>query len=257
MTEYKKVLDFIKELGAYQLEHFETGHTIETKTNIHDLVTEVDTESERRIVEFIEANYPDHAILGEEGTDKKTQSQYQWIVDPLDGTVNYAHGFPIFAISMALEKNGEFVFGAIYAPKLQELYYAQAGRGAFLNDKPIGISQCQTLEEALLGTGFAYVRGGKYDNLQYFNHFYPISRGIRRPGSAAFDLACVAAGRLDGFWEFHLKPWDVAAGKGIIREAGGMIIDLSSEETGSSLVAGNKKMSSLIYAELKKAGFQQ
>jgi myo-inositol-1(or 4)-monophosphatase len=250
--DFTKVLNLIREVGEYQLENFEKAHIIETKSNVHDLVTEVDKESERRINEFLEREYPDHSVLGEEGTDRVGSSEYKWIVDPLDGTVNYAHGFPIFAISLALEKNGEFVFGAIYVPKLNEMYRAEKGKGAYLNDRKIQVSDCESLNEALVATGFPYVRSGPYDNIHYFNHMYRITRGIRRPGSAAFDLACVAAGRIDGFWEFNLKPWDAAAGMGIIREAGGKVIDLTSEERGTALTAGNSGICDEIYSELKK-----
>lgn len=252
MKDYIKVLDFIRKIGEFQLENFEELHVIETKANINDLVTEIDKESERRITEFIEENFPEHSILAEEGTEKEKSSEYKWIIDPLDGTVNYAHGFPIFAISMALQKNGEFLFGAIFAPKLDELFWAEKGKGAYLNQRRIHVSDCDSLDKALLATGFPYVRNGPYDNLQFFNHFYQITRGLRRPGSAAFDLACVAAGRLDGFWEFNLKPWDVAAAVGIVAEAGGKIIDLSSEEAGTAVVAGNEEMTALIYEELQK-----
>ena len=252
MKELYKVLDFIKEIGDFQLENFEKIHVIETKSSIHDLVTDIDKESERRITEFLEEVFPEHSILAEEGTRKDKQSEYMWIIDPLDGTVNYAHGFPIFAISMALHKNDEFVFGAVYLPKLDELFWAEKGKGAYLNQRRIHVSDCESLEKALLATGFPYVRSGPYDNLQFFDHFYHITRGLRRPGSAAFDMACVAAGSVVGFWEFNLKPWDVAAAAGIIIEAGGKVLDLSSEEAGTAVVAGNEKMVSQIYAELRK-----
>lgn len=250
--DFLKVLDFIKEVGEYQLENFEKAHIIETKSNPNDLVTEVDKESERRLTEFIEANFPEHSIIGEEGTSKIKNSPYKWIVDPLDGTVNYAHGFPIFSISVALEKNDEFVFGAVYVPKLAEMFRAEKGKGAYLNDRKIKVSDCPSLSQALVATGFPSKKSGPYDNIHYFNHMYPITRGIRRPGSAAFDLVCIAAGRMDGFWEFSLKPWDVAAGVGIIEEAGGKVIDLSSEERGSTVIAGNSHISDEIYKELKK-----
>ena len=250
--DFLKILDFIKEIGKYQLDNFEKVHVIETKSNANDLVTEVDKESERRITEFIEENYPDHSIIGEEGTSKIKNSPYKWIVDPLDGTVNYAHGFPIFSISIALEKDDDFIFGAIYVPKLDEMFRAEKGKGAYLNDRKIKVSDCPELKQALVATGFPSQKSGPYDNIHYFNHMYRITRGLRRPGSAAFDLACVAAGRFDGFWEFNLKPWDIAAGVGIIAEAGGKVIDLSSKERGSTVVAGNSHISDEIYAELQK-----
>ncbi len=250
--DFLKMLDFIKEIGKYQLDNFEKVHVIETKSNANDLVTEVDKESERRITEFIEENYPDHSIIGEEGTSKIKNSPYKWVVDPLDGTVNYAHGFPIFSISVALEKDDDFIFGAIYVPKLDEMFRAEKGKGAYLNDYKIKVSDCPELSQALVATGFPSKKSGPYDNIHYFNHMYPITRGLRRPGSAAFDLACVAAGRIDGFWEFNLKPWDVAAGVGIIAEAGGRVIDLSSKERGTTIIAGNPNISDEIYMELKK-----
>ena len=256
VEEIQPLLEMIRSVGAYQLERFEQAHVVETKSNIHDLVTDVDRESEAKIVRFLEERYPGHSILGEEGTQDDRKSDFLWVVDPLDGTVNYAHGFPIFAISVALQFKGKPVLGAIYAPKLNEMFWAIKGMGAFLNDRKIHVSPCERLEEALVGTGFAYVRDGRFDNLKYFNHFYRITRGIRRPGSAALDLACVAAGRLDGFWEFNLQPWDVAAGILLIEEAGGTIIDLSSLEAGSALIAGNEVMVKNIFRELKKAGYE-
>lgn len=255
--EYRAILDLIKEVGDYQKDNLNKEHIIESKSNKNDLVTEVDKESERRIREFLLKNFPNDSILGEEGTNHQGTSDYTWIVDPLDGTVNYAHGFPIFAISVGLEKgrqglqSGDFVFGAIHVPMLNETFWAEKGRGAWLNGRQLKVTDCQSLDQALLATGFAYIRSGPYDNINYFNHMYKITRGIRRPGAAAFDLACVAAGRLDGFWEFNLSPWDVSAGKGIIEEAGGRVIDLSAADRGSSLVAGNAQLANKIYNELK------
>ena len=256
--EYRALLAMVQELGVYQKENLNKAHTIESKSSDYDLVTEVDKESERRIRNFLLKNFPKDSILGEEGTNHEASSGYTWIVDPLDGTVNYAHGFPIFAISIGLEKGreglkrGDFVFGLIHIPVLDETFWAEKGKGTWLNGKKISVTDCQDLDQALLATGFAYVREGPYDNIPFFNHMYKITRGIRRAGAAAFDLACVAAGRFDGFWEFNLSPWDVSAGMGIIEEAGGKIVNLSASDRGSSLIAGSKILSDKIYNELKK-----
>lgn len=189
-----------------------------------DLVTEMDVASEKLILDAIRTSFPDHAILAEEsGAAVETAGGYKWVVDPLDGTTNYAHGLPIFCVSIGLEKDGDPVLGVIYAPVLDEMYAAEAGKGATLNGKPIRVSEVTELQRSLLVTGFPYDVRVKATNLKHFGSFIHEAQAVRRLGSAAIDLAWVAAGRFDGFWEPRLAPWDLCAGACIVREAGGLV----------------------------------
>jgi myo-inositol-1(or 4)-monophosphatase len=198
---------------------------VELKGEIN-LVTEVDRICEQRIVEIIQKTFPEHNILTEETPMPEGSSPYRWIIDPLDGTTNYAHGYPFFCTSIALEFEGAIILGAIYDPLLDELFTAQQDHGAFLNGERISVSATPRLIEALLCTGFPYdLRESSVNNMDHFNNFIMEARAIRRDGSAALDLCYVAAGRFDGFWELKLNPWDVAAGKLIVEEAGGMVTD--------------------------------
>lgn len=196
-----------------------------------DLVTSVDRECERTIVETIQRNYPDHSILAEEETDLEgAQHEYRWIVDPLDGTTNFAHGYPQFCISIALEHHGQVIVGLVYDPLRRECFRAIKDRGATLNGSPIRISEVNELDKALLATGFPYDRRENADfYLSFFKVFLIRCQGIRRNGSAALDLCYVACGRIDGFWELKLKPWDIAAGVLIVAEAGGTLSDFSGK----------------------------
>ena len=204
--------------------------TIDYKGTI-DLVTSVDQESERTIVNFIHGKFPEHSILAEEETDLRgAQYEYRWIIDPLDGTTNFVHGYPQFCVSIALEHNSRVVIGLVYDPIRGECFKAALGQGATLNDKPIRASTTVELGKSLLATGFPYDRRD-FANfyLTYFKAFMIRCQGIRRSGSAALDLCYVACGRLDGFWELKLKPWDIAAGALIVTEAGGMLSDFSGK----------------------------
>ena len=193
-----------------------------------NLVTEMDMRSERTIVEMLRVAFPDHGIIAEEETKLSNASGYTWIIDPLDGTTNYAHGYPCFAVSIALRHEDDVVLGVVYDPMRDELFSAQKGLGAYLNGKQIKVSQVDTLIKSLLATGFPYDRKmSNKNNMNYFHGLLMASQEVRRDGSAALDLCYVAAGRLDGFWELKLKPWDVAAGSLVVHEAGGMISDLS------------------------------
>jgi myo-inositol-1(or 4)-monophosphatase len=193
-----------------------------------NLVTEMDMRSERAVVERVLASFPDHCILAEEETMNRSGSGFTWIIDPLDGTTNYAHGYPCFSVSIALEREGEIILGVVYDPMRNELFSAQKGDGAFLNGKQIRVSSADTLIKSLLATGFPYDRKvSEKNNLVYFHDLLMASQEVRRDGSAALDLCSVACGRFDGFWELKLKPWDVAAGSLIAREAGGSVSDLS------------------------------
>ncbi len=202
-----------------------------TEKSRHDFVTEVDRLTERAIIDTLLQSYPDHGILAEE-SGQSAPAEYQWIIDPLDGTTNFLHGFPQFAISIALRRGDRLLHGVIYDPVRQDLFTASDGAGAQLNGKRIRVSRRRSIKAALLGTGFPF--GGRIDTLGIYlrtlHALIPHSAGIRRAGAAALDLAWVAAGRLDGFWEFGLSPWDMAAGTVLIREAGGIVTDLEGRE---------------------------
>lgn len=193
-----------------------------------NLVTEMDMRSERAVVETLLASFPDHSIIAEEETTIRNGSDFTWIIDPLDGTTNYAHGYPCFSVSIALEQGEDIILGVVYDPMRDELFSAQKGKGAFLNGKPIRVSGIDTLIKSLLATGFPYDRKvSDRNNMDHFRDLLMASQEVRRDGSAALDLCSVAAGRFDGFWELKLKPWDVAAGSLIVTEAGGRVTDLA------------------------------
>lgn len=209
--------------GRYQKYRFASVLNVEMKGD-KDLVTEVDKESERLIVEHLLSCFPDHDIVAEENAYALKGSRFRWIIDPVDGTTNYAHGFPWFCASIGLELDGELVAGVIYNPVYGELFTATRGGGAFLNGARLSVSGRAPLKNTLLGTGFPYdCATDPANNFAAFIAFQKSARGIRRAGAAALDLAYVAAGRLDGFWELKLKPWDVAAGVLLVREAGGTV----------------------------------
>ena len=213
----------VKASGAIQKEWLRKEKRIELKGEIN-LVTDVDRRCEQRIIEIIRMTFPEHNILTEETSMPQLPSPFRWIIDPLDGTTNYAHGYPRFCTSISLEKEGRVILGAVYDPLLDELFTAQQGEGAFLNGERIAVSATDQLINALLCTGFPYdLRESRENNLDCFNRFIMEARAIRRDGSAALDLCYVAAGRFDGFWELKLHPWDVAAGKLIVEEAGGRV----------------------------------
>ena len=218
---------------------------VESKT-ANDFVTEVDRAAEAAIIDVLREAYPDHGILAEESGQTGHQSEHQWIIDPLDGTTNFLHGFPQYAISIALARNGVVEQAVVYDPVGNDLYTASRGAGAFLNDRRIRVSQRSRMIEALIGTGFPFREGDDIDTyLAMFREVAAKTAGIRRPGSAALDLAYLAAGRYDGFWELGLSPWDIAAGGLLVQEAGGLISDLAGEsdflKTGN-LVAGTPKI---------------
>ncbi len=251
-TRLEQIIALVKEVGAMQIDNFEKKHQIAKKSTRFDLVTEVDKLSEKMITDFIGARYPEDSILAEESGRVDGQSEYTWVVDPLDGTTNYSHRFPVYSISIGLQRGDQAVLGVVYAPMMGELFHAVRSRGAFLNGQPIAVSGCANLEDSLLGTGFLYTGSGLDNNLLQFNHLCPMVQGIRRTGSAAYDLCCVAAGIYDGFWEYRLHPWDVAAATLIIEEAGGSVIYLSREGLNVSLVAGNRQICDQIQVELQK-----
>ena len=211
------------EAGKLLMDKFETGIRVEFKGK-YDLVTEADRQAEALIIKLIRERYPDHDFLAEEGDYSESGSDYRWIIDPLDGTTNYAHCFPWFAVSIALEVKGRLELGVVYNPYVGDFYVAERGCGAFLNERRLQVSTIDTLERSLLATGFAYDhKKCKENNYDYFTRFQKEAQACRRPGAASLDLASVAAGRFDGFWELKLKPWDLAAGILLIEEAGGLV----------------------------------
>ncbi|HHV64228.1 MAG TPA: inositol monophosphatase [Peptococcaceae bacterium] len=257
MAQFQTILQdvkrWVREVGKIQRENlWKQNLLIETKSSEVDLVTEIDKLSEEYFLKAIGENYPEHSILSEEaGENEKTGTLYRWIIDPLDGTTNYAQGLPIFAISVALQYQQETVLGVIYVPMLDLLFEAIKGQKAYVNGKRIKVGAKSDLKECLLSTGFPYDQAQNPDNnTNYFSHFVPLTRGIRRLGSAAYDLANVAAGILDGHWELNLNLWDVAAGFLLVEEAGGKVI-LLEDKRGVSFVAGNSVVADKIYQEIR------
>lgn len=239
-----QMLDFARacarEAGRIQLSYFRGAHlNIETKFNLHDVVTVADKESERYIVDAIAKSYPDHAVLGEESGMHAGHSDYRWVIDPLDGTTNYSQGLPVFSVSIALQYRGETLLGVVYAPYLDELYEACRGRGARLNGRPIRVSDKSDTQRSVVATGFPIDKDRNPDNnLDNLSRILPRVRGVRRMGSAAYDLCAVAAGFLDGYWELNLHEWDVCAGTLIVTEAGGEVRAFRTDRN-ISIVAGN------------------
>jgi len=218
-----------QEAGRLQKERLWSDFAVDFKGDI-DLVTEVDRACEELIVSRLRGAFPGHGFLAEEEGFQRGDSPYKWIIDPLDGTTNFAHGFPWFCVSIALEFQGELVLGVIYHCMMDELFTARKGGGAFLNGRPIRVSTRAPLRQALVATGFPYdVARDNENNFGNFIELQLAARGVRRAGAAALDLAYVAAGRLDGYWELKLKPWDVAAGTLLVAEAGGRVTNQAGE----------------------------
>jgi myo-inositol-1(or 4)-monophosphatase len=217
--------------GADQLKkYFDGTFEIQSKSRLNDLVTEVDKKSETAIIDVIQDEYPNHFILSEEVGEMSTDSNVKWIIDPIDGTVNFAHGIPICCVSIGIEMDGKLLMGAVFNPFMNELFFAEKGKGAFLNNKPLKVSDNANVKKACLVTGFPYrwVEVGK-DPIKVFERFIRMGLPVRRLGSAAIDLCWVAAGRFDGFWEYNLNPWDIAAGYLIIEEAGGTVTNFNGD----------------------------
>lgn len=253
--DYLCVLEDIKELarkvGQVQLEKLKTSFSFQQKSTDIDIVTEVDLLSEGMIIEHLHQHYPNYSVLSEESGLAARQEEYCWVIDPLDGTTNYLHGFPAFAVSIALLHRDESVLGVVYVPKLNEMFTAIRSEGAYLNDDRISVGKTTTLRAALLSTGFPYDKLTSPDNnLDLFNAIIKDIQGIRRTGSAAFDLCNTASGRIDGYWELKLSKWDIAAGELIVREAGGELLtsrlQKSEKELGYNVIAGNSEMVRLL-----------
>lgn len=252
----EKYLDFslsiAKDCGKIISKSFRKAHSVKYKGPV-DIVTEVDIASQHLAIGNIRKAFPHHSILAEEeGVDIRNKTGFKWIIDPLDGTTNYAHGIPIFCFSIALEIDSEVVLGCAYNPVLKELFYAIKGKGAYFNGRRITVSKTDCLEKSLLSTGFPYDKKTNPDN--NIDHFKDVSvsvRGIRRLGSAVLDLCYTAAGFLDGYWELSLKPWDMASGSLIVREAGGVVSDFCKKPHNiynKKILASN----GLIHDELAK-----
>jgi myo-inositol-1(or 4)-monophosphatase len=217
-------------------------HSISYKGAV-DLVTESDRQSQDVIVGFLSERFPDHDILAEEGLSELRGSEYRWVIDPLDGTTNFAHGFPVFSVSIALQRQGETCVGIVFDPTRNDMFTAQRGEGAELNGRRISVSKTPDLDHSLLATGFPYdIRESRDNNLDHFADLAVRAQAIRRCGSAALDLCYLACGRFDGFWELKLAPWDVAAGLLMVTEAGGRATDFSGgppDPSGAETVASN------------------
>ncbi len=246
MSNYIKFVETTaREAGTLLKKMLPREHRIDFKGEI-DIVTEADCMSEKLLIHRIQKNFPQHDILTEESAGIQNGSDFRWIIDPLDGTTNYAHGYPVFCVSIALEIQGVIRCGAIYNPVLDEMFTAEAEGGAFLNGRPLAVSSTNELSRSLMATGFPYdIRESEDNNIHYFIVMAKNAQAIRRAGSAALDLAYVAAGRFDGFWELKLRPWDTAAGWLMVKEAGGMVTDIFGKGyrlTSAHILASNGKI---------------
>lgn len=251
----EKAIEAAQKASQVHKHYQDKGFAIETKTSDFDLVTEADKEAEKVILEHLLGAFPDHSYLAEE-SGRSGSGSHCWIIDPVDGTINYAHNFPFYCVSIGLEIDGEIVLGVILDTSRDELFTAVRGDGAHLNNKPIRVSDSKTLTTSLLSTGFSYCVERRNENLHYLVKTIGKGLPIRRSGSAALDLAYVACGRFDGYWELKLSPWDVAAGSLILTEAGGVITDLDKTPFSihtDSLIATNghihDELLSVLHAE--------
>lgn len=247
----RTVSEIARRAGALLLEYFARGVKTEYKgVGTVDVVTEADRASEKIIVESLRNAFPDHGIVGEEGSRTHPTGEYLWYVDPLDGTTNFAHGFPVFCVSIGLAKNNEVIAGVVFDPTRNELFAAERGSGATLNDKRIRVSQVATLGESLLGTGFPSKKRHLNPNIHFYHQLTLKSHGLRRAGSAALDLSCVASGRYDGYWEFNLNAWDTSAGVLLVEEAGGRITHVDGTKFDVALSRDVLATNGLIHQEL-------
>lgn len=218
-------MDIAREAGALLANFFERRPSFELKGEF-DLVTEADRASERLIVERLRNHFPNHGIVAEEGGGHTAPSEYRWHVDPLDGTTNFAHGYPVYNVTLGLERAGEMVCGVVFDPNRQEMFAAERGSGAWMNNRRIHVSKATRLSDCLVATGFPSYKRHLNINVHFYHQLAMATHGVRRGGSAALDLAYVACGRLDAFWEFGLKTWDKAAGICLVTEAGGRLTDM-------------------------------
>jgi len=251
-----ETVEIARSVGKYMLEERQNfdASKIENK-GLHDLVSYVDKESERKIISALEKLIPDSGFIAEEGTTTKKGDRFNWIIDPLDGTTNFIHGIPIFAVSIALKDNDELVVGVVYEVGHDECFYAWKNGGAYLNGKKISVSTSKNIVSSLLGTGFPYSTFEELDNfLKLLKWSMTEARGVRRLGSAATDLAYVACGRFDAFFEYDLKAWDVAAGALLVMEAGGEVSDFSAGNDyvfGGNILASNKNIVGILQEKIQ------
>tara|TARA_B100000029_G_scaffold38090_1_gene35782 strand:+ start:634 stop:1440 length:807 start_codon:yes stop_codon:yes gene_type:complete len=250
MSDYSQYLDFTRELafesGKVLNNHFGNIDLIDKKSTSIDLVTKADLDSEQTLIQAIQKKYPSHSIITEESDLKEKNSDFRWVIDPLDGTTNFVHNLPIFAISIGLQYKQKTILGVVYNPAADKMFYASINNGAYLNEKPINVSLSNTLSDSLIVTGFPYLQDERWElSFDIFKTIYSKTRGIRRLGAAALDLCFVAMGRFEGFYEFNLKPWDICAGSIIAKEAGALVTDWNNKElpfSGERILAGNKKI---------------
>ncbi len=243
-----------RKAGDILKKHFGKHKEISYKGRI-DLVTNVDFESEKAIIDIIKNHHPDHDIITEESDLEMSGSMYRWIIDPLDGTVNYAHDFPFAAISIALEIDGNIEFGVIYNPVMDEFFHARKGEGAFCNYAPISVSKTDALEKSFLATGFPYDIKESSTNLAHFSHFIRHAQAVRRVGSAALDMCYCAMGRFDGYWEITILPWDIAAGTLLVTEAGGVVSRLDGNPLSiydNEILASNGRIHEQMVEEIQR-----
>ncbi|MDP2037533.1 MAG: inositol monophosphatase family protein [Ignavibacteria bacterium] len=227
-----KVIYIAREAGEVLRSGFGKNFSIEYKTNVANLVTEYDKKSEKIIIDFINKEFPTHSVLAEESGMHDSSSEYLWVIDPLDGTTNFAHGLPIFSVSIGVQKNGEMICGVVYDVMRDAMYSAEKGSGSFCNGRKLGVSTNDDLHKSVLVTGFPYnVHENPDFAYERFAAFLRVARAVRRLGSAAIDMCYVAEGVFDGFWEVSLNAWDMAAGMIIVEEAGGVITDFSGNPT--------------------------
>jgi myo-inositol-1(or 4)-monophosphatase len=241
-----KIIEIAKEAGELVREGFGKNLDIEFKTNESNIVTQIDKASEKLIIDYVHKEYPTHGILAEESGESKNISEFVWVIDPLDGTTNFTHGLPIFSVSIGVQKNGNTIGGVVYDIMQDIIYSAEAGGGAYANNKRIKVTSNRSLQRALLVTGFPYnISDNPEHAFERFVALTKVSRGMRRLGSAAIDFCYVAKGVFDGFWEVHLHPWDICAGKLILEEAGGIVTGFNNELIdifATKILASNKQI---------------
>lgn len=252
-----QIVDLAKRVGAFQRENlFKTDLLVDTKSTETDLVTEIDKKSDEMITDYIRTQFPGHSLLTEEYGKSGLQSDYLWVVDPLDGTTNFSQGLPVFAISIALQHKGKTVLGVVYNPVIEDLFTAIKGGGAYRNGHKMEVSKKTDLITSVLATGFPYdIAKNPVNNLAYFSAMSVRTRAVRRFGAASYDLALVADGRFDGYWEMALNLWDIAAGALMVEEAGGKIVHFRNDRK-ISIIAGNEIICGLILEELRKTDSQ-
>lgn len=225
------IIQIAKQAGDIVREGFGKNIYIEYKSGENNLVTEIDKKSEQTIIQFVQKKYPSHSILAEEQGELRTNSEYLWVIDPLDGTTNFAHGLPIFSVSIGLQKNNKTIAGVVYDVMRNIIYSAESGGGSFANGIRINVSRRNEIQQAMLVTGFPYnVKENPEKAFERFEMITKNSRAVRRLGSAALDFCYVAEGVFEGFWEVHLHPWDICAGKLLVEEAGGVVTDFNGSE---------------------------